>query len=311
MPGSSENKYLNGAQAVEMMVEYARRNLLLEDRKETSSKHSMILSGKGVCGVHKGKDFELEMIVDLSLTWDSKKSPFLKERLGQLRKKEQPYRMILFPKSIDYANAGMTFEGPFFKSPGLLESLRMMIQSQLDARQRVGMENILDNYKRFEWGDVKKLSRLEWKYALSLNESACTYFNPLHQCIDRHSFARFEPHQIIPGNRKEEQNYFWKFVLSRKYPEIDYMRMESTFRGIQKGLHDSVRRIVETEHVKGGFTLLANGNKGALPAEHEERMPAHYGHAYGRHEHTPVRDVHVHEASKPVQQEFKFYKKTI
>jgi len=252
---------LKTSEVIEAMVEYVRANLKLRDRKETGSNQCLTFTGRGVTESEQDVKFVLEVVINIKNKDEAARIDFfqrrVKERSSPHHIKGRRFTGIIFPKSIDYASAKRKFYCPYFRQANLLQTISDEI-------------GLLEMYKEFNYNDVKDLSRVEWSFAMSLAGSQIAYYNPIKDRINIHNFTRFPCNQVIPDNRPIDQGYFWDYMRVGEFPGVEGpIKKADTFRGIQQGLHDRVRKMVKTISISGEFSLSKWGSKGAKIIHYE------------------------------------------
>lgn len=238
---------LTPSQITEAMVEYVRANLQLRGLRESGSNKVMTFSGRGLEGEDSDLTFALEVIIQhekaLSHTFFDR---ILQERSAPRPIRERTYSGFLFPKSIDYRDADILFEGPYFKQARLLPN-----GADPDLKAQ---------YAKFGYWNVKDLSRIEWEFAIPSSGSRIAYYNPFKGTIQVHEFQKFPEYEPIPDNRPLSQYYLWQWLRIGRFPSGDNgSRNAKTFREIQQGLHDRVRRIIRSSEIAESFTLSRYG----------------------------------------------------
>lgn len=241
---------LTASQAIESMVEHARANLQLQEPKQHDSKGLMIITGRGILD----RDFDVPFAFGLVTKTNRALSvSYFNRKITSSSAAGTTSIGIILPRSIDYETAAVELGTPYLKQAQLLPEW-------MDPKLRA-------KYARFEQYDVKDLSRLEMELAIPLSGYQVAYYNPLHGTIEVCSIMKFPKSKIIPDNRPreeraDEQGYFWDFIEAGVFPNPDdFSRKADVFRGIQEGLNDRVRRIVDTKTIRGGFTLTRYTSK--------------------------------------------------
>ncbi len=257
----AQTKTLRSSEVVEAMVEHLRKNLQLEDRTELFCREGMIFRGRGIAEKDMDRPFALEVMFDFDYT---KKNSLRRKKVDERIKarcsgklSERIYTGFIFPKSVDYAGAKAEFISPYFRSPNLLETIDAESEPELYER-----------YKSFSYRNVKELSRPEWEIAITVAGSRVAYYNPMKKIVHVHELIKFPENTIIPDKRKQNEGYFWRYVMMGFFPQEGGSRSADTFRAIQEGLHDRVRRIRCTEQIAGKFTLTRFDGRGAAVVEY-------------------------------------------
>lgn len=256
-------------QVEEMMVEFARKYLVLDQRAgpdEINDGSAGILF-EGL-NPENGKQIALELITRIRTNGNegelhSAHQDAMKRRV-EGRAKTGIHTAIILPRAIDYSRAGMLFESPYCRTARLFDT----------ARQDEDLGNIIDtNYSMFRMDSIKDLTRLEWEYLLPATGRRIAYFNPKTEAIENKSYMKFKEYQIIPDSRPLDQEYFWYFVRKGYIPNEDSTGQSAKiFRGIQEGLHDRIRVMRDKgEPVKRQFTVLPTNKQIAMIAEYDDK----------------------------------------
>ncbi len=241
-------KELTSSEVVKLMVEYVRKNLVLDNRKEEENKQSLTFTGTGVSEKDEGIKFAFEVVTNiengnraLSKSYFNKK---FNERSSPRLKKDRTFSGILLPRSIDYRSAKTKFQCPYFKQANLLNTVS-------------ADKNLQNRFYEFEHYNVKDLSIIERELLVPFYGKV-TYFNPSDEVIQVCQFSRFPWYEIIPDNVDLKKDYFWDFVKNLGFvpkEKDDEGKKLHVFRKMQEGLHNRIRKIHASEKVKRNFTL--------------------------------------------------------
>lgn len=251
------------SQAIESMVEHVRTNLKLQDRKEDQSRSVITITGRGISCEALDVPFAIDVVTKINRALPINHFNRTIEERSSSTIGEKAFTGILFPRSIDYAAEVAELHTPYLKQAKLIPE---WMNPELKAR-----------YARFQRYDVKDLSRIEWKVALPLGGYRIAYYNPLHDTVEVCTIMKFGRGEIIPDNRPREERagqegYFWDFIELGRFPSNENKsRKAEVFRGIQKGLHDRVRKIVRTETIPGQFTMRNYGSAGARFEKYQQK----------------------------------------
>jgi hypothetical protein len=248
---------LNPKDVEEMMVEFTRKYLVLEDKKgptRIGENTSIMFQG---FNEKEGNPVVVEMITRMKTNGNegdihSTHQDSLKKRVDK-RRAEGISTSVILPKAIDYSRAGMFFESPYCKKARLFETAK-------EDEELSSVMQIL--YSKFRRDSVKELTRLEWEYLLPSTGKRISYFNPKSNQIENKSYIKFSEYEVIPDSRPLNQGYFWNFVKKNIMPfEDNDSKDAKIFRNIQEGLHDRIRILRDKDKPITGEFIVYDTNK--------------------------------------------------
>lgn len=258
-----EKRIITNEEAVEKMLAFVNRNLVLDGTEIKKSKSRTIITGTGI----EGEKSVLEII-----TPSGSGRPITAKYLEGVTEKDKrqvhgkrSYRAFILPRSILYWNAPAVFDGTYLRPAGGITKLQDMLPQ------------FREYFQHFDYTSSIGLSRAEQFLAdIHSGDRAMmlNYYNPLKDSIQQVSFRRYPADEPIPSN------LLWiKHMAYRLFPTHPTASKEADekFKELQDGLHEKVRIMIVRNEIASNqkFTLTPRGKGAGIiaynPAQYEER----------------------------------------